>query len=54
MAQQLIELTSPQNILKKGYSITLKGGVVASAAMLKAGDVIETHFADGTVQSTLN
>lgn len=54
MAQQVLELTSPQNILKKGYSITLKDGVVASAAMLKAGDVIETHFADGVIHSTLN
>lgn len=54
MAQQVIELTSPQNILKKGYSITMKDGLVASAATLKTGDVIETRFSDGVIKSRVN
>lgn len=54
IAWQIIELTSPVNVLKKGYSMTLKNGTpVASATALKPDDVIETVFADGTVKSVV-
>lgn len=52
LLEQKIELQSPQNLLKKGYSMTLKDGkLVRSAADLKAGDLLETRFAEGSVKS---
>ena len=55
---QIIEATlkgyDPVNILRRGYSITLKDGhVVKDAAMLSPGDVIETKVYKGTVRSTV-
>lgn len=55
MASQVIALTSPQNILKKGYSMTeYNGKVVTSASMLKGGDKITTCFFDGVVESVVD
>ncbi|TLX72326.1 exodeoxyribonuclease VII large subunit [Labilibacter sediminis] len=49
------ELLDPQNILKKGYSITYKNGkVVKSLHDVKSGDVISTQLKDGTIDSTVN
>ena len=43
-----IDLLSPERVLKRGYSLTLKNGkAVADAAELAAGDEIVTHFASG-------
>ena len=50
-----LHLLSPENVLKRGYSITLKDGkAVKSAAELTKGQVIETRFYEGTVSSTVN
>lgn len=47
-----IELLSPKNILKLGYSITFfNGKAIKSAEGLNAGDIIETVLHDGTIKS---
>ena len=52
MLSQRIKAQDPDLLLKRGYSITLKDGKsVRSAAQLKAGDIIETRFAEGTAKS---
>lgn len=50
--EQYIEHNSPENILKKGYTITLSGKkIIKSKAGVKKGDNIVTRFADGEVES---
>lgn len=47
-----IELVSPENILKKGYSLTLKNGkAVKKIADVESGDEIITYLADGNIKS---
>lgn len=49
-----IELVSPQNILKKGYTLTLsKGKVIKSVKNLSENDVLTTRFADGEIDSII-
>ncbi|MCR5360689.1 MAG: exodeoxyribonuclease VII large subunit [Bacteroidales bacterium] len=44
-----IELSKPENILRRGFSITrLNGKALTSAKTLHSGDIIETEMADGT------
>lgn len=44
-----IELSKPENILRRGFSITrLNGKAVKSAKTLHSGDIIETETSDGT------
>ena len=48
LLQQKVADASPDKLLAKGYSITLKEGkVVKDAAQLKAGDVIITRLKKG-------
>lgn len=50
--EKVIELVSPENILKKGYSLTVVNGrVVKSATELKRGDRMQTLLADGSAES---
>ena len=50
--EQYIEHNSPENILKKGYTLTLSGKkIIKSKAGVKKGDNIVTRFADGEVKS---
>ena len=43
---------SPENILKRGFSITLKNGkAVKSVDDIRTGDSIETLVADGIINS---
>ena len=52
LLQQRIQAQDPELLLKRGYSITLKDGKsIRSASQLKAGDIIETRFAEGHVKS---
>lgn len=45
----------PQNVLKRGYSITrVNGKAVSAAAQVKASDILETTLADGTIVSKVN
>ena len=45
-------ILSPENVLKRGYTITsLNGRIVKNAITLKEGDIIDTEFSDGSVKS---
>lgn len=49
-----LQLISPENILKKGYTLTLKDGkIIKQSAELKKGDEITTLFHDGEKESTV-
>ncbi len=46
-----ISLLNPQNILKRGYSITLKNGIpLRSAGEVREGDVLETVLSEGKIR----
>lgn len=52
LAEQITRLSSPETILRKGYSITTKEGkTVRSASELTPGDKLVTLLADGEVTS---
>ncbi len=53
LLERSLDLLSPQNVLKKGYTMTLKDGVVVALNELKAGDEITTVFHNGTVASVV-
>jgi exodeoxyribonuclease VII large subunit len=45
-------ILSPDNVLKRGYTMTwLNGRIVKNAGILKEGDIIDTQFSDGSVRS---
>lgn len=47
-----IAMSQPENILRRGFSITrLNGTAVKSASQLHSGDIIETETADGKVKA---
>ena len=46
-----IEYVDPKNVLERGYSITrLNGKAVRKAAVLQAGEIVETELAHGKIQ----
>ena len=50
--EQYIQMVSPENILKRGYTLTLKNGkIIQSAHDIAENDRIETIFADGKIVS---
>ena len=50
--ERSLELLHPEKVLARGYSITYADGkVVKSVKGLQVGDTIETHLADGTIES---
>lgn len=52
--EKIVELVSPEAILKKGYSLTLVNGkVVHQVQDLRRGDRVTTLFADGTAESII-
>lgn len=52
--EQHLKLISPENILKKGYTLTLKGSkIIKRSVDVKIGDSITTIFSDGQVKSTV-
>ena len=52
--QEKLRLVDPQNILKRGYSLTmLNGKIVKSIKQIKEGDLLETRLSDGIVESTV-
>lgn len=52
--EKAVQLLDPTNLLKRGYSFaTLNGKAIQSVSQLKKGDVIESHFADGTSKSII-
>lgn len=52
--EQYITISTPENILKRGYTLTLKNGkIVKSTHQLSEKDIIETCFANGGVKSQI-
>jgi exodeoxyribonuclease VII large subunit len=52
--EKSVELLNPANLLKRGYSFaTINGALIQSISQLKQGDLIESHFADGTAKSII-
>jgi exodeoxyribonuclease VII large subunit len=52
LIQEKLRLVDPQNILKRGYSLTmLNGKIVKSVGQLIEGDRLETRLGDGIVES---
>ncbi len=50
--QEKLRLVDPQNILKRGYSLTMMNGkILKSVQMIKDGDLLETRLNDGKVES---
>lgn len=50
--EEITNVVNPQNVLKKGYSITTKNGkAIIFASEVKDGDVLRTTFFDGEVSS---
>jgi exodeoxyribonuclease VII large subunit len=49
-----LEALSPLRVLARGYTLTSKNGrAVSDPSTLRRGDLLETRFAGGTVQSTV-
>jgi len=47
-----LSILSPENVLRRGYTITsMNGVIVKEAALLSEGDIIETAFRDGNISS---
>lgn len=50
--EQKLELLNPENILKKGYSLTIKNGkIITDVSELNDGDTITTKLSIGTINS---
>ena len=50
--EHFVSLSLPENMLKRGYSITSRNGkTIKSVSDLSVGDVITTQFSDGGVDS---
>ena len=48
LSEQIIKSASPENILKKGYTLTLKNGkIIKSSTHLQKGERITIRFSDG-------
>jgi exodeoxyribonuclease VII large subunit len=45
-------ILSPENVLKRGYTITsLNGIIIKDAEMVEPGDIIDTQFSKGSLKS---
>ncbi len=54
LAEKEVTLSSPDNLLKKGYSLTMNDGkILRSKSQVKAGDKIVTRLADGEISSNV-
>lgn len=52
LTEQFIKMASPDYVLKRGYSLSLKEGkIIKHATDLNPGDELVTRFADGDVKS---
>lgn len=53
--QKTLEILKPDNVLKRGYTITSKNGlIIKSSKLIRQGDVITTQFSDGVLSSTVD
>jgi len=47
-----LSILNPDNVLKRGYTITsLNGKIIKAKGNLREDDVIDTRFSDGTLKS---
>ena len=54
LIQEKLRLVDPQNILKRGYSLTMMNGkILKSVQLVKEGDLLEIRLSDGTVESQI-
>lgn len=54
LLEQEVKAASPQHLLARGYSITLRNGrAVTDASLLKEGDELVTRFAQGEIKSVV-
>lgn len=52
--ENIVRILNPENVLKRGYSLTLKSGkIVKSVKQLNLNDELETRFSDGQVISRI-
>ena len=52
MYEKHLQLSSPENILKKGYTLTMMNGkVIKHKDAVRSGDKIVTRFSDGDIES---
>lgn len=52
MTEQFVKMSSPEYVLQRGYSLTIKSNkIVKHASELSPGDEFVTRFADGEIQS---
>lgn len=50
--EHFVSLSLPENMLKRGYSLTTKNGkTIKSVASLSEGDILTTQFVDGVIES---
>jgi len=50
--QEKLRLVDPQNILKRGYSLTMMNGkIIKSVDQIMEGDLLETRLSDGIIES---
>ena len=49
-----LEMVRPENVLKRGYTITsFKGKIIKSSSEVTSGEIIDTTFSDGAVRSKI-
>ncbi|MDP3643157.1 MAG: exodeoxyribonuclease VII large subunit [Bacteroidota bacterium] len=54
LIHEKLRLIDPNNILKRGYSLTMiNGKIIKSVKQIAEGDQIQTRLSDGTVRSTV-
>lgn len=54
LTEQFVKMASPEYLLKRGYSLTLKEGkIVKQASDLQSGDEIVTRFSDGEIHASV-
>ncbi len=52
--ENAVRLLNPENVLKRGYSLTLKDGrIIKSVSQVSEKDIIETRFYNGRVESKI-
>ena len=53
-AEQVLKITAPENILKRGYALVTKQGIIIKrTAALTAGDVVDIRHSDGKRTATI-
>jgi len=52
--EYLVRILDPENVLRRGYSLTHHNGrIIRDASLLRKGDIVETKVANGTFYSSI-